>query len=131
MEQDNSQGRKDDANKTRYELLPFDALEEVARVLSMGAVKYGDRNWEQGMRFGRIIGAAIRHITAYARGQERDEESGLHHLAHATCCCLFLLAYSLRGVGIDDRAMGVARSGKLITCPVTYWKKQKEGLDVS
>lgn len=98
-----SEGRKDDAEKNRVDLLPFDALEEVAKVLTFGARKYADRNWERGMDWMRVFGGVMRHMWAWVRGEDRDPESGLLHLAHATCDTLFLLAYALRTVGIDNR----------------------------
>jgi len=94
---------KFDGGKTRLELLPFDALSEVADVLAFGAQKYGEHNWCGGMRWSSLIGAALRHIFAWAMGQDKDPETGLSHLAHAGCCILFLIAYQRRGVGEDDR----------------------------
>jgi hypothetical protein len=95
---------KADGSKLRYELLPYDALDEVAAVMTVGALKYHDRNWEAGMRWSRVLGSALRHITAWAQGQNHDPETGYSHLAHAACCILFLLAYEQRSVGTDDRA---------------------------
>lgn len=102
------EGRKDDglggtgASKARWDLLPFDAVDEVVKVLTHGAGKYGDRNWEKGMKWSRILAATFRHLVAFARGQRRDPETGLHPLAHAACDILFLLAYELRGLGEND-----------------------------
>jgi hypothetical protein len=98
-------GVKHDQGKTRWDLLPFDAVDQVARVMTFGAEKYNDRNWERGMNWGRLIGAAFRHLAAFARGQNLDPETGLPHLAHAACCVLFLLTYQLRGTPGDDRAV--------------------------
>lgn len=98
-------GIKHDQGKIRTDLLPFDALEEVAQVLTFGAIKYGDRNWENGFNYGRLIGATLRHIFAFARGEDADKESGRSHLAHAACCILMLLALTLRGHGKDDRSV--------------------------
>lgn len=95
-------GTKFDAGKNRLDLLPFDALGEVGRVLTFGANKYDDRNWEKGMSWGRCLGAGLRHVFAWARGERKDPETGLNHLAHAICCFLFLLAYDIRGVGTND-----------------------------
>lgn len=92
-----------DAGKPRWDLLPFDALDEVAAVLAYGAEKYAPRNWETGLDWGRLLAAALRHLSAWARGQEIDQESGGRHLSHAACCVLMLLACTLRGVGKDDR----------------------------
>jgi hypothetical protein len=96
-------GCKDDQDKTRWDLLPPDALEEIAKVLTFGANKYNDRNWEKGMKWHRPFGALMRHMWAWWRGAGPDEETGLSHLAHAGCCLLFLLSYELRATGEDDR----------------------------
>ena len=96
-------GRKDDQGKLRYDLVPWDAVDEIVGVLTDGAVKYTDRNWEQGMSWGRVIGAAFRHLTRWSMGEDKDPETGRSHLAHLGCCVLFLLAYEKRGAGTDDR----------------------------
>lgn len=97
------EGRKFDSEKPRWDLLPFDALDDVAMVLKYGAKKYADRNWEKGMAWGRLLGAGLRHASAWALGQDLDAESGLPHLAHAACCFLMLLALVRRREGTDDR----------------------------
>lgn len=86
-------GRKDDAAKRRWSLLPFAAVARVVDVLEFGARKYAPDGWRSvpGART-RYYDAAMRHLTEWWAGTERDEESGLHHLAHAACCVLFLLA---------------------------------------
>lgn len=99
-----AEGIKYDAGKLPYELLPLDAIESVVKVLRFGADKYGSRNWERGMGWGRLFGAATRHLTAWFRGYGLDEETGLSHLSHAACCILFLLAYEQRKIGTDDRS---------------------------
>lgn len=97
------EGRKDDGGKARYDLLPPELMEGVARVLTFGADKYGERNWEQGMRWGRPFAALMRHMWAWWRGQGRDPETGMSHLWHAACCLAFLIAYEERREGTDDR----------------------------
>lgn len=100
-------GKKFDDGKLPWHLLPGDAIEEVVRVLQYGQMKYGARNWEAGMAWSRLFSAAMRHTWAWWRGQDYDQETGVHHLAHAACCILFVLAYHLRGkVGEDDRPNG-------------------------
>jgi len=96
-------GRKDDAQKARYDLLPPELMDGTARVLSFGAVKYGDRNWEKGMHWGRVFAALMRHMWAWWRGEAADAETGMSHLWHAACCIAFLMAYEARGAGVDDR----------------------------
>lgn len=100
-------GVKYDKDKLRYDLVPWDAMDEVVEILTYGAAKYADRNWEKGMGWGRLIGAAFRHVTKFAMGEDNDPETNKSHLAHAMCCLLFLLAYVLRKIGTDDRPKGV------------------------
>lgn len=96
-------GRKDDAGKTRMELLPPELLEGVARVLTFGAAKYADRNWEKGIAWSRVYGALLRHMNAWWGGEAVDRETGMSHLWHAGCCLSFLMAFEQRGIGPDDR----------------------------
>lgn len=95
--------QKHDSGKRRYDLLPYDALDEIVKVLEHGAAKYDDHNWTKGTAWSRYWSASLRHLTAYWRGEDNDPESGLNHLAHAACAILFLISYSLRGTGTDDR----------------------------
>jgi predicted HAD superfamily Cof-like phosphohydrolase len=86
------EGVKHDQGKPRMELLPLDALTEVARVLTFGAVKYGPDNWRRLADLQpRYAGALLRHLAAWQRGEADDPETGLPHLAHAACCALFML----------------------------------------
>ena len=102
-EQVATEGRKDDANKLPWDLLPADAVEEILKVLAFGADKYDRRNWEKGMTWSRPFSALMRHLWAWYQGEDKDPETGITHLAHAGCCILFLLAYEKRGIGVDNR----------------------------
>ena len=94
---------KHDEEKIPVELLPTQALEEIAKVLAFGKVKYTAFNWAKGFKWTRLIGAAMRHLFAWQRGEDKDKESGLSHLAHLGCCVLFLLQHEISGLGEDDR----------------------------
>ena len=99
---------KADSGKPPMSMLPGHALEAVARVLDTGAAKYGRDNWRQGFSYSRLIDAALRHIFAFQEGENEDPETGESHIAHASCCLLFLLHYlELESVGLpglgDDR----------------------------
>ncbi|MGE0211798.1 MAG: dATP/dGTP diphosphohydrolase domain-containing protein [Parvibaculaceae bacterium] len=98
-----SEGRKDDAGKLPLHLLPFDAIEAITEILDFGQRKYAPRNWEKGMAWSRVFRATLSHLWKWWRGVKADEETGKSHLWHAGCCILFLIAYELRDVGIDDR----------------------------
>lgn len=92
-------GRKDDAGKPRWHLLPWRAAALVVDVLEHGARKYAPDNWRVVPDpQPRYFSAAMRHLIAWWGGENRDPESGLPHLAHAACCLLFLLELELDGV---------------------------------
>ena len=85
-------GLKYDTTKPRWDLLPYDQLEKVVNVLTMGAVKYADDNWKDVEPYDkRYFAATMRHLTAWKKGELVDEESGQPHLAHAICCLLFMM----------------------------------------
>lgn len=94
---------KFDTDKPRMELLDVYAMEQIALVMTFGAKKYADENWRQGFKWKRLIGAALRHLMAFARGEDKDPESGLSHLAHAGCCIMFLLYHEKAHQALDDR----------------------------
>ena len=96
-------GRKDDQGKARFDLIPPEFLSATAGVLTFGAAKYGERNWEKGMSWGRPFAAMMRHLWAWWRGQKADPETGFSHLWHAACCIAFLIAFEQRQIGKDDR----------------------------
>lgn len=110
------EGRKDDAEKVRLDLIAPEFIFAVGRVATFGATKYADRNWEKGMKWGRVFGATMRHLWCWWGGQgpttrsflfgDLDEETGFSHLWHASCCLMFLVTYEERGAGIDDRFRG-------------------------
>lgn len=91
------QGRKFDGGKLRYDLIPVLALEEVTRVITLGAEKYDPENWKnvpEGRR--RYTAAAFRHIEAWRKGEVTDE-IGTHHIANAISNLMFILEKELRG----------------------------------
>ena len=104
-------GKKNDAGKPMWELLPYDALEGAVKILTFGATKYGNRNWEKGISYGRLFGALMRHLWTWWMCKVRketglDAESGQSHLDHALCELLFLIAHDKRNMEkFDDRPM--------------------------
>jgi len=93
-----SEGIKYDTDKLRMDLITPEFEKALAEILTMGAKKYGDRNWELGMDPNRIIAAMRRHMLAVRLGESVDPESGLSHLAHAACNLMFLVTYEARGM---------------------------------
>ena len=92
---DTEEGTKEDAEKAPYHLIAPELLQAVAEILAFGAKKYAPRNWEKGMNWSRPFGACMRHLWAWWRGEDTDEETGKSHLWHAACCIMFLLAEAI------------------------------------
>ena len=96
-------GLKYDQDKPPMSLIPYRANLEEAKVLAFGAKKYSAWNWSEGILWSRVLSAAMRHLGAYADGQNLDPETGLRHLAHARCCLGFLRDYEVLHPELDDR----------------------------
>lgn len=85
-------GIKFDNDKLRWDLLPIETIEETVKILTFGARKYSDNNWqkvENGKE--RYYAALLRHIVSYRKGELVDPESGNSHLSHAMCNLIFLM----------------------------------------
>ena len=92
-------GMKFDGAKPRWSLLPSGTVQQIIAVLEFGAAKYKENNWQHVDRGPeRYYDALMRHVHAWRAGEKNDPESGLHHLAHAGCCLLFMLWLDDRGV---------------------------------
>ena len=98
-----AKGVKFDHGKRRVDLVPTEAINALADVLTAGAVKYGEHNWRHGMDWSRVYGAAQRHMLAFWGGDDIDDESGMPHLWHALTNISFLVSYQALSVGRDDR----------------------------
>lgn len=107
-----SEALKFDGGKPRMDLLPHRPLQEVAKVLMFGLVKYAAHNWRLGTDWSRFVRAAQDHIGYWNEGEDLDPESKLSHLAHAVCCLLFLMWYQIFNVGNDDRYKGQVATAK-------------------
>jgi hypothetical protein len=114
----------------RFELLPWWALEEVARVYAFGAQKYQDHNWLKGYRWSLSIGALLRHTAKFFSGETHDPESGLHHLAHAVFHCLTLITYGQFGLGTDDRPQPGVVQGAQVAKPMGQLEPWRGILDL-
>lgn len=100
----NEVGAKYDGEKLRWDLIPWDAMEEVAKVYTLGAKKYADRNWEKGIHYNRIMRALLGHAIDYYLRKDYDDDNGQHHMASVVWNALALLTYDKRGMkSFDDR----------------------------
>lgn len=83
--------------KLRWELLPLETLEEVVKIYTFGAQKYGPNTW-QGLENGyeRYKAALLRHLVLFEKGETHDEESGIHALAHMAWNAIAMLHLALQ-----------------------------------
>ena len=83
---------KYDTGKPRWTLLPIKQITQVIDVLEYGAKKYDVDGWKY-VKDARVRykNALARHVSSMLDGEWYDQESGLPHVAHAACNCLFLL----------------------------------------
>ena len=83
---------KHDQDKPRYDLLPPVGIDQMARVLTFGAIKYKPEGWRDVPdALQRYQAAMLRHAFAIQRGEINDPESGLPHAAHIMCCAAFII----------------------------------------
>lgn len=104
-------------NKLRYDLVEPNAFKDFVEVLTDGAKKYYDRNWEKGFSWTSVLASLKRHIAAFELGEDYDPESGRLHVAHAACNIHFLNAFYHIFPQGDDR-------------PKKFLKIPKIGLDI-
>ena len=101
-------GVKHDAGKLRYDLLPAHALVSVARAFTLGAEKYGERNWEKGMKWSRLYASLMRHLQEWWLGGDNDPDDALPFMAKVAGAALMLQEYAKTHPELDDRPKGAA-----------------------
>lgn len=100
---DTATGQKHDTGKPPITLLDRDFLEGTAQVMRFGAEKYDRYNWCGGISHTRLADAAMRHLIAWASGEDIDPESGLPHIDHASASLNMLRGTQRLHPGMDDR----------------------------
>ena len=124
-----AKGKKQEA----FNLVPPQAMEEVARVYGKGAEKYAERNWERGYDWGLSLAALERHLNKFKAGEQRDE-LGNHHLACVVFHALALITFERFGLGTDTRSkLGQATQGSInmsngFKIPVSWPSGEPQGL---
>jgi hypothetical protein len=96
-------GIKYDENKVPLDLIPYDSLEEIGKVLAVGAKKYERANWAKGIVLSRLISAALRHIGQFNNGEDHDPETQTLHLSNAATNLLFAIWMFKNRPDLDDR----------------------------
>jgi hypothetical protein len=95
-------GAQKEINDVRFDLIPVEALWEVARVYGVGARKYDDNNWRRGYRWSNSYAAMQRHAARFWAGESMDE-AGFRHLAAVAWHALALLTFENEFPEGDDR----------------------------
>lgn len=111
------EGLRFNEGKKRFDLVHPWAHTQMVNVLTAGAEKYAERNWEKGMAWSKVIASLKRHLNAIEAGEDYDKETGELHAAHLACNAHFLTAYYKIYPQGDDR-------------PHTYLNPPKIGLDI-
>lgn len=110
-------GLRFNKGKQRFDLVEPRAFADFVQVLTDGAEKYFDRNWENGLTWTSVLASLKRHVQAIERGEDYDPESTRLHIAHAACNVHFLNAFYYTFPQGDDR-------------PKRYLNIPKIGLDI-
>jgi len=93
--------RKD--NKVMMELLPWPELEEIAKVYTAGARKYGPHNWENlSDGYERYKGAMLRHLTEVEKGNDIDSETGCLHAAKVAWNAIAMLHFKMKKMSLQN-----------------------------
>lgn len=98
-----AEGLRFNQGKIRYDLLEPHAIEELAKVFTIGAEKYAPRNWEKGMPWSKVVASLKRHIAEFEKGEDYDKETQLFHMAHAAWNAMALVSYYKLAPQHDDR----------------------------
>lgn len=92
-----NKAKKYDNGKLRYDLIPWECIQELAEIYTFGAEKYTENSWQQLPDFkNRYFSALMRHLLAWWDGEIFDKESGRNHLAHALWNVTALLWWDLK-----------------------------------
>lgn len=126
-------------NLERFDLVPVEALREIAEHFGKGALKYEDRNWEKGMQWGKLYAALMRHLTSFWAGEDYDickcspvvEElpcggcgaTGSKHITAVAWHALALSTYMDDHRELDDRPSTLAKPRFAEGGPITWSPK--------
>ena len=69
-------GLRYDDGKCRLDLIPPEWFWALGDVMTQGAKKYEERNWEKGMLWSKCVGCMFRHILKWLLGKRYDEKTG-------------------------------------------------------
>ncbi len=94
---------------SRMDLIPPDVLIELGVHYGRGAEKYPTGpdhipNWQLGYTWHLNLAALLRHLMAWADGEDTDEETGSNHLIAVAWHAFALRWFQIHDKGTDDIA---------------------------
>lgn len=98
-----STGGQKGVKDERYDLIPTEALAQLARHYGVGARKYDDNQWRKGYEFSKSYAALMRHLTQWWGGEDIDEETGSNHMAAVAWHAFTLMTFQQFNPEFDDR----------------------------
>lgn len=99
---DSTTGGRKGSKLARFDLIPPEPVWALAIHYGVGCLKYDDRNWEKGYKWGLSVAALQRHLNLWLQGESYDAETRSHHLTAVVWHAFALLTFELRGLGTDD-----------------------------
>lgn len=102
-------GKKYDEGKEDFALMPVKPLLKLAQLFTVGAQKYGVRNWEKGMAYSRFFSAMMRHAWKFWGGETHDPIDGQHHLDAVVWNAMCLREMTETHPELDDRTSNNTR----------------------
>lgn len=109
----NKEALRYNEDKSRYDLLEPYAMEQLVKIFTFGSKKYADHNWMKGMKWSKMLASLKRHIAAFEKGEDFDQESNLPHMAHAAWNAMGLISYMKYHPEYDDRQHSYLRTKKI------------------
>ena len=89
--------------KVQLDILPWDALEVVARVFMFGAEKHERDGWKDIPNAVIVYRQAMgRHLSRIYQGEDVDDESGLYAEAHVAADALIAIAHRIKAERVKE-----------------------------
>lgn len=109
-------GNRLNEGKLRYDLIPTEGIEELAKVFTYGAEKYGIDNWRKGLSWRECIASAKRHIAALEAGNDynMDDDPSLLHAACAAANLMMIASFYKIHPEFDDRIKPFLNTPKIV-----------------
>lgn len=87
----------------RFDLIPVEALQSIARLYGKGAEKYDAHNWRRGYDWSKSYAAMHRHAALFWSGEDIDPETGEPHMAAVAFHAMTLIVFMQEQPTFDDR----------------------------